>query len=98
MMYIHYCKYCQRIHILNGHKNYCPRCSGHLAELKISYMKYVNMDKDERKALRLCLSNPQELSSLTAAPKKTYDYAKWLQLSVSKIENYHSENYAAYSH
>lgn len=98
MMYIHYCKHCQRIHILNGHKNYCPRCCGHLAELKISYLKYVNLDKPERAQLRARCNNPAELAALTVSPKKTHEYAKWLQLSASNIENYHSGNYAAYSH
>ena len=58
MMYIHYCKYCRRIHMLNGHKKYCPGCKGHLAELKISYLKYVNMPPDDRKELRLRLPTP----------------------------------------
>lgn len=97
-MYIHYCKYCQRIHILNGHKNYCPGCKGHLTELKISYMKYVNLDRPRRRELRARLSDPQELAALTAPPKKTYNCAKWLPLSPSNVENYHSGNYAAYSH
>ena len=43
MMYIHYCRHCKRIHMLNGHKKYCPACRGHLNELKISYLKYVNL-------------------------------------------------------
>lgn len=71
MMYLHYCKYCQRIHILNGHKNYCPRCRGKLQELRISYMKYVNMSKADRNALKQ---------------------------RCSQIENYHTGQYAAYSH
>lgn len=98
MMYIHYCKYCQRIHILNGHKKYCPRCCGHLTELTVSYTKYVNMDKQHRHALRTKCADPAALALLTAPPRKTYEYAKWLQLSVSKIEHYHSGNNAAYSH
>ena len=98
MMYIHYCKYCQRIHILNGHKNYCPRCRGHLAELKISYLKYVNLDLEARRALRDRCADPRELAVLTALPQKSHDYAKGGGGSVSKVENYHSEHYAAYSH
>lgn len=98
MMYIHYCRHCQRIHILNGHKNYCPRCCGHLAELKISYLKYVNLSKEDRQQLRRRLGDPKELAALTASPYKTYSYAKWLQPSGSKVENYHTGNYAAYSH
>lgn len=98
MMYIHYCRHCQHIHILNGHKLYCPRCCGHLTELKTSYIKYVNMDRDARRALCDRCSDPKQLPLLTASPKKTYDYAKWLQLSVSKVENYHPDDYTAYSH
>lgn len=98
MMYIHYCRYCQRIHILNGHKNYCPRCRGHLTELKISYMKYVNLDKQERQNLKEHCKNPRELPLLAASSDKTRDYAKWLQIPASNIEHYHSDHYAAYSH
>ena len=59
MMYIHYCKYCRRIHILNGHKVYCPACSGKLTELGISYMKYVNLSKEEAmQAMILLRNNP----------------------------------------
>ena len=54
MMYIHYCKYCRRIHILNGHKLYCPACSGKLSELDISYMKYVNLSREERHPEEKC--------------------------------------------
>ena len=52
MMYIHYCRYCRRIHILNGHKAYCPACSGKLTELDISYLKYVNLSRQDRRALK----------------------------------------------
>ena len=38
MMYIHYCKNCNRIYMLNGHKLICPRCTEPLAELRISYL------------------------------------------------------------
>ena len=26
MMYMHYCKPCHRVHMLNGHKMTCPKC------------------------------------------------------------------------
>ena len=52
MMYIHYCRHCKRIHMLNGHKKYCPACRGHLNELKISYLKYVNLAPADRRAFR----------------------------------------------
>ena len=69
MMYIHDCKYCRRIHMLNGHKKYCPGCKGHLAELNISYPKYVNMPLPERRQLRLSLADPARLSACTVVPK-----------------------------
>ena len=78
MMYIHYCKYCRRIHILNGHKLYCPACSGKLSELDISYMKYVNLSREERRALREKCADEKSLRELSV------DYprrggAKWFQ-------------------
>lgn len=97
MMYIHYCKYCQRIHMLNGHKYYCPGCCGHLTELKISYLKYVNLDKAERIALKLCLSDSRQLQTLTASADKTQMSAKWLSNPQSNVKNYHADHYAAYS-
>ncbi len=97
MMYIHYCRHCQRIHILNGHKTYCPRCKGHLTELRISYIKYVNLDRQERQTLREHCKNPGELLLLSAAYSRTQEYARWLSLPVSNVENYHTGHYAAYS-
>lgn len=51
MMYIHYCKTCLRLHILNGHKTDCPACQTPLTELKLSYLSYVEMDYAEREKL-----------------------------------------------
>ena len=65
MMYIHYCKYCRRIHILNGHKVYCPACSGKLTELGISYMKYVNLSKEERGQLKEKCADEKSLKELS---------------------------------
>lgn len=56
MMYIHYCKTCNRIHILNGHRNLCPVCNLSLLELPITYMTYIEMDIDARKSLLASLS------------------------------------------
>ena len=97
MMYNHYCRHCKRIHMLNGHKKYCPACRGHLNELKISYLKYVNLAPADRRAFRDRLGDPAELAACTADMRRSYDYAKWLQLT-SKVEHSHSQNYAAYSH
>ena len=51
MMYIHYCKICLRLHILNGHKTSCPACQAPLTELKLPYLSYVEMDYAEREKL-----------------------------------------------
>ena len=78
MMYIHYCKYCQRIHILNGHKAYCPACSGKLAELGISYLKYVNLSRPERLVLKEKCADEKGLREL-AADSRTRRSGKWFQ-------------------
>ncbi len=52
MMYIHYCRTCNRIHILNGHKSICPSCERDLTELKISYMDYIQLGPEERHRLK----------------------------------------------
>ena len=78
MMYIHYCKYCRRIHILNGHKLYCPACSGKLSELDISYMKYVNLTREERRALKEKCADERLLRELSAEyPRR--GRARWFQ-------------------
>ena len=48
MMYIHYCKNCNRIYMLNGHKLICPRCTEPLAELRISYLDYIDLNLEQR--------------------------------------------------
>ncbi len=52
MMYLHYCKNCDRIHILNGHKSACPGCDRPLAELSVSFVEYANMNAAQRDAYR----------------------------------------------
>ena len=80
MMYIHYCKYCRRIHILNGHKLYCPACSGKLSELDISYMKYVNLTREERHALKEKCADEKCLRELSAEyPRRSG--TRWFQTS-----------------
>ncbi len=78
MMYIHYCKYCRRIHILNGHKAYCPACSGKLAELNISYMKYVNLSRQERSALKEKCADEKSLRELSVE-YRLHRYSKWFK-------------------
>ncbi len=71
MMYTHYCKYCRRIHILNGHKAYCPACSGKLTELNISYLRYVHMNKSERMALKAKCADEKGLQEVGITDKKS---------------------------
>lgn len=78
MMYIHYCKYCRRIHILNGHKAYCPACSGKLTELGISYMKYVNLSKAQRLLLKEKCADEKSLKELSVE-YRMHRYSKWFK-------------------
>ncbi len=78
MMYIHYCKYCRRIHILNGHKAYCPACSGKLAELGISYMKYVNLSREQRALLKEKCADEKGLAELSVE-YRMHRYSKWFK-------------------
>ncbi len=78
MMYIHYCKYCRRIHILNGHKVYCPACSGKLTELAISYIKYVNLGRPERAALKEKCASETGLVELSVE-YRMHRYSKWFR-------------------
>ena len=48
-------------------------------------------------SLYIAPGDPAELAACTADVRRSYDYAKWLQLT-SKVEHSHSQNYAAYSH
>ena len=57
MMYIHYCKTCMRLHILNGHKSFCPACQTLLTELKLPYLSYVEMDNNAREQLLTTLKS-----------------------------------------
>ena len=86
MMYIHYCKYCRRIHILNGHKVYCPACSGKLTELGISYMKYVNLSKEERGQLKEKCADEKSLKELSVE-YRMHRYSKWFKALPSGINS-----------
>lgn len=61
MMYIHYCPACARIHILNGHKSVCPTCDHKLTELRISYLDYIEMDREERRIFHDQLKDSENL-------------------------------------
>ncbi len=76
MMYMHYCKRCQKVHMLNGHKMSCPRCDAPLTELRISYLDYTNMSKEERASFDIRLENPDNLAKLSTT-YRMYKYSKW---------------------
>lgn len=76
MMYVHYCKRCQRIYMLNGHKQACPKCHEGISELKLSYMEYVAMDRTERMHFVDICSDEEELSKLSTT-YRMYKYSKW---------------------
>ena len=76
MMYMHYCNCCQRIFMLNGHKIICPKCTEPLAELRISYLEYANLDAAQRKAYVDACRDEEQLSKLSAT-YRMYKYSKW---------------------
>lgn len=76
MMYMHYCKDCHHIHILNGHKTACPKCGNPLTELRISYSEYAHMNIDNRKQL---LAQCQDAAALVKLQTtyRMHKYSKW---------------------
>ena len=82
MMYIHYCKYCRRIHIPSGHKVYCPACRGRMTELGISYIRYVNLNRNERQALREKCADEKFLQELSVE-YRMHRYSKWFKNTAS---------------
>lgn len=76
MMYIHYCPVCPKIHMLNGHKQQCPRCEEKLVELKIDYIAYTNLDAHERALLEEKCADPQELEKIKTT-YRMFKYSKW---------------------
>lgn len=51
MLYVHYCITCDKIHILNGHKKFCPACGKKLHELKLTFLQYSTLDDTDRQKL-----------------------------------------------
>ncbi len=75
-MYMHYCKRCHRVYMLNGHKQTCPKCREHITELKITYMDYVTMDMTEREQFTNICSDEAQLPKLSTT-YRMYKYSKW---------------------
>lgn len=76
MMYMHYCKRCQRVHMLNGHKQFCPRCQSVITELKLSYLDYASMDESQRVSFTVCCADDEQLRKLSTT-YRMYKYSKW---------------------
>lgn len=76
MMYMHYCQYCKRIHILNGHKQSCPKCDGRLSELSVSYQDYSYMNSEQRRLLMKQCLEPAQLAALETT-YRMHKYSKW---------------------
>lgn len=72
MIYIHFCKKCEAVFMLNGHQLGCPRCDSSLFELKISFDDYINLLPAEREDLRSKLTN----SDYLLKHKRHYRFAK----------------------
>ena len=64
MMYMHYCKSCHHILMLNGHKMICPKCTDPLTELRISYLDYVNLNLKEREELCNACADEDQLKKM----------------------------------
>lgn len=92
MMYMHYCRACHRTHLLNGHKQFCPKCNEPLTELRISYMDYVNMDMEEREAFKERCADERQLAELSTT-YRMFKYSKWYKESLKKEHNQEIESF-----
>ncbi|MCD7750707.1 MAG: hypothetical protein LUI10_03045 [Lachnospiraceae bacterium] len=63
MIYMHYCANCHYIHMLNGHKPFCPTCGLPLKELDISYLDYCDLNRSDRERLLLSLAKSGDLKN-----------------------------------
>lgn len=75
-MYMHYCKRCHRVQMLNGHKQFCPCCQSMITELKLSYLDYVSMDKLARESFQDRCADEEQLKKL-GTTYRMYKYSKW---------------------
>lgn len=87
MMYMHYCKSCHRILMLNGHKMICPKCTDPLTELRITYLDYVNLNIKQREELCLACSDEEKLNKMKVT-YRMYKYSKWYrELQAKNVDN-----------
>lgn len=84
MMYMHYCRFCQRLHMLNGHKTICPSCLCDLTELKLPYLTYVEMDAEDRELLLEQLKTDDGLKEYSTT-YRMLKYSKWFREQNLKV-------------
>lgn len=87
MLYMHYCKCCNRVFMLNGHRMICPRCAEPLTELKISYLDYVQLNVQEREEFRDACADEEKLKKLRRR-YRMHKYCQWYKdLQAENTEN-----------
>ena len=87
MMYMHYCKCCHHIFMLNGHRMICPKCLEPLTELRISYLDYTKLNIEEREAFKASCADEEQLKKLKTR-YRMYKYSKWYkELQAENTEN-----------
>ena len=92
MMYLHFCKSCNRIHILNGHKQACPKCNLPLTELRMPYLEYASMNLEQRQQL-LNLCNDETSLHKISTTYRMYKYCKWYRnLQIINYNSCQNEN------
>ena len=80
MMYLHFCKNCNHIYMLNGHKQSCPKCQLPLTELQMSYLDYTGLNSQERRLFLEQCQNEDTLKELSTI-YRMYKYNKWYKSS-----------------
>ena len=69
MLYLHFCFRCNRLHLLSGHRTYCPACDTVLQELSVSYEQYIQMSASQRLYLLNQCSKPHNHNPGTYSPQ-----------------------------
>ena len=90
MMYLHFCKTCNRIHILNGHKQTCPKCNLPMKELQIPYMDYIQMDQEQRQMFLSQCNDEISLQKISTT-YRMFKYCKWYR-NLQIVDNYSCQN------
>ena len=78
-MYLHFCKKCNHIYMLNGHKQSCPKCHLPITELQMSYLDYCSLSSQERFLFLEQCQNENTLKEVSTF-YRMYKYSKWYKL------------------